>query len=536
MATNNIADSGEYPFRRKLAQALLMGGASTAPVGHPLGAVARALQGLVGGELAHEDQAALKNEVQQALDMVPTADGSAAPAAVPGGYRPAMTPQEVAKTLTTQPKPDYRGAISNIESGGKYDALGPVTQAGDRAYGRYQVMGQNIPAWTKEVLGQEMTPEQFVTNPKAQDAVFDAKFGGYVRKYGNPQDAASAWFTGKPLAEGGNAADQNGMTGARYVQNFNAGLPSQVSTAPALARQPTPAPSGLTRAQLARMLANRYTAPAAMAIIAKTAENRFVPKNPSYGQIGTTEYGDPTYGWINPQDRTVTPVNVGRTGNGSPLPGGQPQESLIPPAPTGVDPKVWRAEWSKREAEREARTTLGASPDYAAKLRNEVRTLPSYKNLAEVAPRINAMVDAVKRDNRASDLTLVYGLMKILDPTSVVRESEVSMAQNVATIPQAYRAQVQSFLNGTGRLPPAVREAILQEAGGVGKAYRSQFDTDVSQYRGIAQRNKLSPEDIIPTFGDFNIPAAPAATPDVPAGVTLNDIDAELARRGVNRM
>lgn len=155
MATNNIADSGEYPFRRKLAQALMMGGASTAPVGHPLGAVARALQGLVGGELAHEDQVALKNEVQQALDMVPTADGSAVPAAAPGGYRPAMTPQEVAKTLTTQPKPDYRGAISNIESGGKYDALGPVTQAGDRAYGRYQVMGQNIPAWTKEVLGQE---------------------------------------------------------------------------------------------------------------------------------------------------------------------------------------------------------------------------------------------------------------------------------------------------------------------------------------------------------------------------------------------
>src|SRR3982750_859798 len=32
----------------------------------------------------------------------------------------------------------YGRAISSIESGGRYDRLGPVTKTGDRAYGKYQ--------------------------------------------------------------------------------------------------------------------------------------------------------------------------------------------------------------------------------------------------------------------------------------------------------------------------------------------------------------------------------------------------------------
>ncbi len=106
---------------------------------------------------------------------------------------------------TSMPPPqgsNYRDAIAAIESrgSGDYSALGPVmskgSYTGDRAYGRYQVMGNNIPSWTREALGQSMTPEQFLADPKAQDAVFDHHFGKSVQQYGNPQDAASVWFTG----------------------------------------------------------------------------------------------------------------------------------------------------------------------------------------------------------------------------------------------------------------------------------------------------------------------------------------------------
>lgn len=127
----------------------------------------------------------------------------------------------------------YAQAIRNIESSGNYSALGPITKSGDRAYGAYGIMGANIPSWTKGALGNSMTPSQFLSNQGAQDAVFSKYFGASVAKYGNPQDAASVWFTGRPQATGANAADVLGTTGSGYVAKFNAQLNSLGSSATA---------------------------------------------------------------------------------------------------------------------------------------------------------------------------------------------------------------------------------------------------------------------------------------------------------------
>src|SRR5207245_3404774 len=77
----------------------------------------------------------------------------------------------------------YGRAISSIESGGSYDLLGPVTKTGDRAYGKYQVMGANVPEWTRAALGRSMTPEEYLADKAAQEAVFKHRFGSYVQKY-----------------------------------------------------------------------------------------------------------------------------------------------------------------------------------------------------------------------------------------------------------------------------------------------------------------------------------------------------------------
>lgn len=116
--------------------------------------------------------------------------------------------------------PSYGNAISSIESGGQYGAVGPITKRGDRAFGKYQVMGANIPQWTREALGRELTPREYLANPEAQDAVFQHRFGGYVNKYG-PEGAARAWFAGEGGMNNPNAADVNGMTVARYAEKFN---------------------------------------------------------------------------------------------------------------------------------------------------------------------------------------------------------------------------------------------------------------------------------------------------------------------------
>ena len=113
----------------------------------------------------------------------------------------------------------YLNALGTIESSNNYGALGPETGKG-RAYGRYQVMDFNIPTWTQEALGQSMTPDQFLANEKAQDAVARYKFGQYVEKTGNPFDAASMWFSGRPMAQAGQAADVTGTNVPEYVGRF----------------------------------------------------------------------------------------------------------------------------------------------------------------------------------------------------------------------------------------------------------------------------------------------------------------------------
>ncbi|WP_264047476.1 phage tail length tape measure family protein [Methylobacterium flocculans] len=127
-------------------------------------------------------------------------------------------------------------AIRTIESGspaGNYGALGPLTKSGDRAYGAYQVMGNNIPSWTKEALGKSLTKEEFLGDKGAQDAVFNSQFGKSLSKYGNSNDAASVWFSGKPLAQAAGLKDVLGTSGSSYVDKFNKALPGAPAAAPA---------------------------------------------------------------------------------------------------------------------------------------------------------------------------------------------------------------------------------------------------------------------------------------------------------------
>lgn len=114
----------------------------------------------------------------------------------------------------------FKSAIAKQESGARYNAVGPKTSKGNQAYGKYQVMDFNVPSWTKEALGKSLTPQQFLNDPQAQEAVADYKFQKLYDQYGNWQDVASVWFSGRPLARAGNASDVTGTTVPRYVANI----------------------------------------------------------------------------------------------------------------------------------------------------------------------------------------------------------------------------------------------------------------------------------------------------------------------------
>jgi hypothetical protein len=137
-----------------------------------------------------------------------------------GGFN---QPLSMGENGSNQDLDKLAGAIGQYESGGRYNALGPVmpsgSYAGDRAYGKYQVMGKNIPSWTKQALGYSMTPQQFLRDTAAQDATAKHFMKQHLDRYGRPEDVASMWLSGKPM-QGNNARDlATGVTVPQYVQN-----------------------------------------------------------------------------------------------------------------------------------------------------------------------------------------------------------------------------------------------------------------------------------------------------------------------------
>ena len=81
-------------------------------------------------------------------------------------------------------------------------------------------MPGNIGPWSRELLGREITPQQFYQNPQLQEQLVGAKMAQLYQKYGNWGDVASAWFTGGSLQQGANKRDVTGTSGAQYVKKF----------------------------------------------------------------------------------------------------------------------------------------------------------------------------------------------------------------------------------------------------------------------------------------------------------------------------
>lgn len=117
-----------------------------------------------------------------------------------------------------------REALAEIESSGNYQAKGKVMEKGmykgQRALGRYQVMQGNIPSWTKAAMGREYSEEEFLANVDGvQDRVVEHQLQKSYEKYGTWEDAASVWFSGRPVSKAGNASDGN-LTVPEYVSKF----------------------------------------------------------------------------------------------------------------------------------------------------------------------------------------------------------------------------------------------------------------------------------------------------------------------------
>lgn len=152
-------------------------------------------------------------------------------------------------------------------------------------------------------------------------------------------------------------------------------------------------------------------------------------------------------------------------------------------------------------------------------VRKEVQDTIPIKNYQQAAPIYRSMVETAPRSTRASDLNLVYGLGKIFDPTSVVREGEMVMVKNTASLPDWYQQAVSTF-NGASGLTPELRAKIMDEAKSRMTAYRAETDALKQQYEGFAKRHGLNMDDIWQPLAELPDFVPPPAAPDGSPTVT----------------
>ena len=131
--------------------------------------------------------------------------------------------------------------------------------------------------------------------------------------------------------------------------------------------------------------------------------------------------------------------------------------------------------------------------DNALKLRTDFRAEPIYKGFEEVKAAKNQIDQAAQMKSPAGDLAAATKIMKILDPTSVVRESELGMAMAATGLEDRIRNYANLVVTGQ-KLTPNQRKDFVELSDKLFNVAGEQYNVKRSEYAGIAERNKLDVE------------------------------------------
>jgi hypothetical protein len=137
------------------------------------------------------------------------------------------------------------------------------------------------------------------------------------------------------------------------------------------------------------------------------------------------------------------------------------------------------------------------TPENSTTIRKEFDQLPEVKNYKQALPAYKAIEDAATRNTTASDINIVYGLAKLYDPNSVVREGEYATVANSPNIPEKLKGQIQ-YITGGGRLTPETKKQIIAEARGRMRSFEDEYSNTRKGYEDIAARSNADPTLVFP--------------------------------------
>lgn len=119
-------------------------------------------------------------------------------------------------------------------------------------------------------------------------------------------------------------------------------------------------------------------------------------------------------------------------------------------------------------------------------------------------------------DSRAGDIQIAYAVGKILDPASVVREGELQLVGNAATLPEKLQGEMRTLVMGKGRMTPETRAALLQMLDVAVTQRENAYMAAENTYRGIARQNGFPEDQVIINAPRRNMtPKKPEATKSV---------------------
>ena len=107
-------------------------------------------------------------------------------------------------------------------------------------------------------------------------------------------------------------------------------------------------------------------------------------------------------------------------------------------------------------------------------------------------------VASTAKPSGANDLALIFGYMKTIDPTSVVREGEFANAENTGGVPQRIWNIYNKVRDGV-RLTATQRENFLQSAVLQVRPYLINQERLEGNYRDLATSYKLNPSLVVQT-------------------------------------
>lgn len=122
---------------------------------------------------------------------------------------------------------------------------------------------------------------------------------------------------------------------------------------------------------------------------------------------------------------------------------------------------------------------------------------------AAVRDAYNRVKTASTEPSAAGDISLIYSYMRMLDPTSTVREGEFATAQNAGSVPEKIQAQYNKILNGE-RLTENIRADFLNQSSKLYQTAHKQQEGMVKQYVEKAKKIGAEPSLVVTDYNSFN--------------------------------